>query len=101
MVSPRLGFSWDMKGDGSTKVFGNAGRYYLGLPLNPGLIVAAGFYNTTQLFTYSGIAADGSPTGLTQISNEYSALNQFGQAPDPKTASANSLDRHIGTPTEN
>ena len=30
-VSPRLGFSWDMKGDGSTKVFGNAGRYYLPL----------------------------------------------------------------------
>jgi len=31
MVSPRLGFSWDMKGDGTTKVFGNAGRYYLPL----------------------------------------------------------------------
>ncbi len=31
MVSPRLGFSWDMKGDGSTKLFGNAGRYYLPL----------------------------------------------------------------------
>ena len=31
MISPRLGFSWDMKGDGSTKLFGNAGRYYLPL----------------------------------------------------------------------
>jgi TonB dependent receptor/Carboxypeptidase regulatory-like domain/TonB-dependent Receptor Plug Domain len=31
MVSPRLGFSWDVKGDGTTKVFGNAGRYYLPL----------------------------------------------------------------------
>ncbi len=28
MISPRLGFSWDVKGDGTTKVFGNAGRYY-------------------------------------------------------------------------
>ncbi|WP_312916504.1 TonB-dependent receptor [Stenotrophomonas sp.] len=28
MISPRLGFSWDVKGDGSMKVFGNAGRYY-------------------------------------------------------------------------
>jgi len=28
MVSPRVGFSWDMKGDGTTKLFGNAGRYY-------------------------------------------------------------------------
>ena len=31
MISPRLGFSWDMKGDGSTKLFGNAGRYYIPL----------------------------------------------------------------------
>ena len=29
LFSPRLGFSWDMKGDGSTKLFGNLGRYYL------------------------------------------------------------------------
>lgn len=29
LVAPRFGFSWDMKGDGSTKLFGNLGRYYL------------------------------------------------------------------------
>ena len=29
MVAPRLGFSWNMKGDGSMKLFGNAGRYYI------------------------------------------------------------------------
>src|SRR5690606_25012640 len=32
LVSPRLGFSWDVRGDGRTKLFGNAGRYYL--PVN-------------------------------------------------------------------
>ena len=31
MLSPRLGFSWDIKGDGTVKLFGNAGRYYLPL----------------------------------------------------------------------
>jgi outer membrane receptor protein involved in Fe transport len=31
MISPRVGFSWDVNGDGQTKVFGNAGRYYLPL----------------------------------------------------------------------
>ncbi len=31
MISPRVGFSWDVKGDGTTKVFGNAGRYYIPL----------------------------------------------------------------------
>jgi outer membrane receptor protein involved in Fe transport len=29
MFSPRLGFSYDMNGDGRTKLFGNLGRYYL------------------------------------------------------------------------
>lgn len=31
MISPRVGFSWDMKSDGTTKLFGNAGRYYIPL----------------------------------------------------------------------
>jgi len=29
MWAPRLGFSWDMRGDGTTKLFGNVGRYFL------------------------------------------------------------------------
>lgn len=29
LVSPRVGFSWDMKGDGTTKLYGNLGRYYM------------------------------------------------------------------------
>jgi len=29
LVSPRLGFSWDMKSDGSMKLYGNLGRYYM------------------------------------------------------------------------
>ncbi len=29
LVSPRVGFSWDMKGDGTTKLFGSLGRYYM------------------------------------------------------------------------
>jgi outer membrane receptor protein involved in Fe transport len=31
MLSPRVGFSWDVQGDGKMKLFGNAGRYYLPL----------------------------------------------------------------------
>ncbi|MEG3190720.1 TonB-dependent receptor [Lysobacter sp. D1-1-M9] len=29
MWAPRVGFSWDMRGDGTTKLFGNVGRYFL------------------------------------------------------------------------
>jgi hypothetical protein len=28
-IAPRIGFSWDVRGDASMKVFGNLGRYYL------------------------------------------------------------------------
>lgn len=29
MWAPRFGFSWDMRGDSTTKLFGNVGRYFL------------------------------------------------------------------------
>ena len=29
LFAPRLGFSWDVSGDGTSKLFGNVGRYYL------------------------------------------------------------------------
>ena len=32
--APRLGFSWDVNGDSTFKVFGNMGRYHLALPNN-------------------------------------------------------------------
>ncbi|MFK2878720.1 TonB-dependent receptor [Rhodanobacter hydrolyticus] len=59
--APRLGFSWDVFGDSSMKIFGNAGRYYLALPAglatrNP----AMGSINGQVVYTYSGIG----PTGL-------------------------------------
>jgi outer membrane receptor for ferrienterochelin and colicin len=89
--APRLGFSWDVNGDASFKVYGNAGRYYLGLPLNPALVAATPTLNTTQYFTYSGIAADGTPTGLTSVAPPVSALNQYGQVPDPKQSSSKGI----------
>ncbi|WP_140910212.1 TonB-dependent receptor [Cognatiluteimonas lumbrici] len=43
---PRLGFSWDVNGDSSFKVFGNAGRY--ALPLTPSVAVRGA---SASLFT--------------------------------------------------
>ncbi|UPG85078.1 TonB-dependent receptor [Luteibacter aegosomatis] len=91
--APRLGFSWDVNGDASFKVYGNAGRYYLALPLNPALNAAGGALSTSQYFTYQGIAPDGQPTGLTAIAPgvPVSANNNFGQLPDPKTVAARGM----------
>ena len=66
--APRLGFSWNVFGDSTLKVFGNAGRYYLALPA--GLATrnsAFGTINGEVTYTYTGINANGVPTGLTPL----------------------------------
>ena len=63
--APRLGFSWDVMGDSTMKIFGNAGRYYLALPA--GLAArnsAFGSINGTITGTYTGIDANGLPIGF-------------------------------------
>ena len=65
--APRLGFSWDVNGDSSLKVFGNAGRYFLALPNNVAIRGASASTFTREYYTYTGIAPDGTPTGLTPV----------------------------------
>ncbi|HKT29573.1 TonB-dependent receptor [Dyella sp.] len=89
--APRLGFSWDVFGDASLKVYGNVGRYYLGMPLNPALNAAGAYVSTQQYYTYGGIAADGTPTGVTAFSNAVSSNNTYGILPDPRTVTASNL----------
>ena len=96
--APRLGFSWDVLGDSSFKVYGNAGRYYLALPTSVALRGASGSLLSQVYYTYTGIdPATGYPTGLTPINTErgpgaqISSNNEYGQAPDPKTVTAKSL----------
>ena len=91
--APRIGFSWDVNGDSTFKVFGNAGRYYLAMPSNVAIRAANGSYYTSEYFAYSGIDANGLPTGLRPIGpGEVSANNEFGQAKDPRTVAARGLD---------
>jgi len=83
--SPRIGFSWDVHGDSSLKIFGNVGRYYLGLPLSAvGLFTAN--ISKNEYFTYSGINADGSPIISTSLGPAVSANSRFGRASDPSAA---------------
>ncbi|HZV39260.1 MAG TPA: TonB-dependent receptor [Pseudoxanthomonas sp.] len=79
---PRFGFSWDVHGDSSLKVFGNLGRYDMNQPLSSDGWLANSALNTTQYFTYGGIAANGEPTGLTQMTEPVSINGSYGQSPD-------------------
>ncbi|MBS0217961.1 MAG: TonB-dependent receptor [Proteobacteria bacterium] len=66
---PRLGFSWDAFGDSTFKVFGNAGRYFLAMPNAVAIRGVGRSTYTSEYFTYTGIDANGVPTGLTPIQN--------------------------------
>ncbi len=93
--APRVGFSWDVHGDSSLKVYANAGRYYLAMPASVALRAAAGSLYTNQYYTYTGIDANGNPTGLTPLASStggaVSANNEYGQAPDAKTVASSNI----------
>jgi len=100
-LAPRLGASWDVFGDSSLKVFANAGRYHLALPNNVARRGIGGSLNTREYFTFSGVDANGLPTGLVPIGRDgpgkgplpgpYSVNQEYGQYPDPRTIAARGL----------
>ncbi len=94
--APRLGFTWDVFGDSSLKVYGNAGRYFLAMPLNVAVRGASGSTYTTEYFRFGSIdPTTGVPRDLTPLGDgPYSANNEFGQAPDPRTVAAKGLKSH-------
>jgi hypothetical protein len=102
--APRLGFSWDVFGDSTMKVFGNAGRYYLAMPASVALREAAAPTYTLTYFTYTGVNADGTPQGVqpAQVglctsgctganSNVFVVNNENGSVIDPKTVTSSTL----------
>lgn len=98
--APRLGFSWDVFGDASMKIFGNVGRYYLALPTSVALREASSSTFTQQYYTYSGIDSNGIPQNLIPINSKgqttgpgvpVSNNNEYGQALDPTTVHSTNL----------
>jgi hypothetical protein len=67
--APRIGFSWDVFGDSSMKVFGNVGRYYLAMPTSVAQREASDPLYTLQYYTYSGINPDGTPVNPVLVPN--------------------------------
>lgn len=87
--APRLGFAWDVNGDSTFKVFGNAGRYFLAMPNNVAIRGASASTFTREYFTYTGIAADGTPLNLVNVPRidgsptfPYSANGEYGEPID-------------------
>lgn len=94
--APRLGFSWDVHGDSTLKVFGNAGRYYLALPEQVAMSIAAPVVNAGLYGTYTGIdPATGEPIGFTPLPQNpatgVSIDSEYGQAKDPRISAAQNI----------
>ncbi|MFA6311523.1 MAG: hypothetical protein WC681_08580, partial [Sterolibacterium sp.] len=90
-LAPRLGATWDAMGDSSLKVFGNVGRYHVPLPTNVAVRGAGSSLYTTQSYVYTGVNADGTPTGLTALGPAFSSNNEYGQAKDPRQVAAEDM----------
>jgi hypothetical protein len=54
MWAPRFGFSWDMRGDGRSKVFGNLGRYYLPVANVINIKQGGGFLDERTFYLFNG-----------------------------------------------
>ena len=94
--APRIGFSWDVHGDSTMKVFGNAGRYYLALPLTTATSIAAPVIATNLYGTYTGIdPVTGEPIGFNPLtqnpSTGVSIDNEYGQPKDPSVSTAQNI----------
>lgn len=90
-IAPRLGASWDVFGDSTTKVFGSAGRYHLQMPTRLAVRAASRSTNTSEYFTYTGVDAKGVPTGLVPLTGVLSTNGEFGQAKDTNVVAAQGL----------
>lgn len=90
-IAPRLGFSWDVRGDSTLKLYGNAGRYYIPVASNTNIRASGAELFTEQYFRTTGFdRTTGLPTGLgAQIGQ--TNVNGDGVAPNPATVAATNL----------
>ena len=65
-IAPRLGLSWDVNGDGESKVYASLGRYFLPVAANTNVRLAGGETYTRDYYVFEGTDANDEPTGLSQ-----------------------------------
>ena len=99
MIAPRFGFSWDMRGDGTTKLFGNAGRYYIPITNKLTDYFGGGTTDEHTYYVFNGWTEQIDPvTGNTYLAPNIGAqigpVNTTGNVPAPtdmRTAVARDL----------
>ena len=91
LYAPRVGFSWDVSGDSSFKVFGNAGRYFIPVASNTNIrATSAEFFAETWYFLDAVDPNTFEPTLGGVLIPE--AINGSRTPPDARTVAATNLD---------
>lgn len=71
LLAPRFGFAWNVKGDATMKVYGNAGRYYIPVAANTNYRATQIAYSESDYYTFtSKDPSTGLPIGLKPIGNK-------------------------------
>lgn len=91
LLAPRLGFSWNVNGDSSLKVYGNAGRYYIPVASNTNIRATRGekFIQTFYAFNGRDPRTQGPLNLSDQIGNPQ--VTNDGKLPDPGTVADTKL----------
>ncbi|HET7570881.1 MAG TPA: TonB-dependent receptor [Gammaproteobacteria bacterium] len=90
-IAPRLGFSWDVNGDGSLKVYGDLGRYFIPIPTNESVITAGARSEWIEYYTFSGIdPKTGAPIDPQELGNRKTVAD--GKVRSPKSVAAWNLE---------
>ncbi len=84
-IAPRLSAVWDVNGDGSLKVYGSLGRYYLQMPTQVAARAASRRPTEPGLHLHRYRSATGAPTGLRGDQPAQSPNGEYGQRKDPRT----------------
>ncbi len=95
LIAPRLGFAYDVSGDASLKLFGNAGRYYIPVASNTNIRATRAELFTQEFYTFPGRdPRTQGPTSLNQpapgIGNPQVVSD--GKLPDPGTIADTDLN---------
>jgi TonB dependent receptor/TonB-dependent Receptor Plug Domain len=91
LYAPRLGFSWNASGDGTNKLFGNAGRYYIPIASNTNIRASAAERYIHTFYLFQGIdPRTAAPVTLGQQIGGPSIVST-GVTPVPETVTAGNL----------